>query len=189
MDTEFVPRERVRSLTAVLSVVSLAVVFSAAGGRVPQSAVPAAPAWILELIPHLNVALSATAIVTITIGWRAIRRGAVVTHRRAMLGSFALFVTFLGLYLYRLVATGGPASFPGPEQVYLYVYLPVLAIHIFLAVVCIPLLYYVLLLALSRPIAALRRTAHARVGRFAATLWLISFSLGIVVYLLGYVIY
>ncbi|EMA43079.1 DUF420 domain-containing protein [Halobiforma nitratireducens] len=186
---EYVPRERVRTLTAVLSVVSLAVVFAAAGGRIPQSTVPAAPQWVLDLIPHVNVAISAAAIGTITVGWRAIRRGNVDRHRLAMLASFSLFVAFLVLYLYRLVATGGPQPFPGPDAVYQFVYLPLLAIHIFLAVVCIPFLYYVLLLAFSHPIDELRRTAHARFGRIAASLWLISFALGIVVYVLLHVVY
>ncbi|WP_265108005.1 DUF420 domain-containing protein [Halosolutus halophilus] len=186
---EYVPRERVRPLAAVLSVVSLAIVFAAAGGRIPSSTVPTAPEWVLELIPHVNVVISAIAIGTITIGWRAIRRGRVDRHRLAMLTSFGLFVVFLTLYLYRLVATGGPQPFPGPESVYQFVYLPVLAIHIFLAIVCIPLLYYALLLAAAYPIDDLRRTSHARVGRIAASLWLISFSLGIVVYLLLHGVY
>ncbi|OVE84465.1 DUF420 domain-containing protein [Natronolimnobius baerhuensis] len=186
---EYVPRERVRPLTAILSVVSLAVVFAAAGGRIPPSLVPAAPEWVLESIPHANVAISASAIVTIMLGWRAIRRGNIERHRLAMVASFGLFAAFLVLYLYRLVAMGGPQSFPGPETVYQFVYLPLLAVHIFLAVVCIPLVYYALLLASAYPTAELRRTSHARVGRYAATLWLVSFSLGIAVYVLLHVVY
>lgn len=186
---EYVPRERVTTLTALLSVVSLAIVFAAAGGRIPSSTVPVAPEWVLDLIPHLNVLISATAIGTITLGWRAIRRGDVNRHRVAMLASFVLFAAFLTFYLYRLVATGGPQPFPGPDAVKQFVYLPVLAIHIFLAIVCIPLLYYALLLAFAYPIAELRRTSHARIGRIAASLWLISFSLGIVVYVLLHAVY
>ncbi|RQG92881.1 DUF420 domain-containing protein [Natrarchaeobius halalkaliphilus] len=186
---EYVSRERVRPLTLVLSVVSLAVVFAAAGGRVPASAVPGAPQWVLDLIPHVNVAISAAAIGTIIYGWRAIRRGAVDRHRVSMLVSFGLFGTFLTLYLYRLIATGGPQPFPGPDLLYQFVYVPVLAVHILLAVACIPVLYYALLLAAAYPIAELPRTSHARFGRIAASLWLISFSLGIVVYLLLHVSY
>ncbi|THE63535.1 DUF420 domain-containing protein [Salinadaptatus halalkaliphilus] len=185
----FVPRERVRPLTVLLSVVSLVVVFAAAGGQVPRSAVPTAPQWVLESIPYVNVGISAAAIVTITVGWRAIRRGNVDRHRLAMVASFGLFASFLVLYLYRLVATGGPQPFPGPETVYQFVYLPVLAIHILLAIVCVPLVYYALLLAGAHSVTELRRTAHARVGRIAAALWLVSFSLGIVVFVLGHVIY
>lgn len=186
---EYVPRDRVKPLAAVLSIVSLAVVFAAAGGRIPQSTVPAAPKWFLDLIPHINVVISAVAITTITLGWRAIRRGAIDRHRVAMLTSFGLFATFLALYLYRIVASGGPQEFPGPVMVEQFVYLPILAIHITLAIVCIPLLYYALLLASAYPVTELPRTSHARIGRVAASLWLISFVLGIVVYLLLHVIY
>jgi putative membrane protein len=186
---EYVPRDRVRSLTTVLSVVSLALVFAAAGGQIPQSTVPDAPEWFLEAIPHVNVVISATAIATIAYGWRAIRRGRVDRHRIAMLASFGLFAAFLTLYLYRLIATGGPQPFPGPDAVYQFVYLPILAIHILLAVVCIPFVYYALLLAGAYPIRELPETNHARVGRVAASLWLISFSLGIVVYALLHVGY
>lgn len=186
---EYVPRERVRILTAALSVVSLALVFAAAGGRVPQSSVPAAPEWVLEAIPHANVAISATAIVTIAAGWRWIRRGEVAKHQWAMLASFALFASFLTLYLYRLVAMGGPQPFPGPDAIYRFVYLPTLAVHILLAIVCVPLVYHALLLAFAYPVEELARTNHATVGRIAASLWLISFSLGIVVYLLLHAVY
>ena len=186
---EYVPRERVPLLTGVLSVVSLAVVFAAAGGRIPSSSVPAAPEWVIETIPLVNAVISAVAIGTIAVGWRAIRRGEVQRHRVAMLSSFGLFASFLALYLYRLTVLGGPRDFPGPATVERFVYLPILAVHILLAIVCIPLLYYVLLLAFSRPIADLRRTSHARVGRVAAMLWLISFSLGIVVFVLLHVVY
>ncbi|SEV80881.1 DUF420 domain-containing protein [Natrinema salifodinae] len=186
---EYVPRERVRLLTGVLSVVSLAVVFAAAGGRIPSSSVPTAPEWLLDAIPHVNVVLSAAAIGTITLGWRAIRRGAIARHRAAMLTSFGLFASFLALYLYRLVATGGPQPFPGPEAVYQFVYLPLLAVHILLAIICIPLVYYALLVAFAHPVGDLARTNHARVGRVAATLWLVSFTLGIVVYALLHVAY
>jgi putative membrane protein len=102
--------------------------------------------------------------------------------------SLALFVTFLTLYLYR-VSLLGPAPFPGPAVVERFVYLPILAIHVSLAIICVPLLYYVLLLALTRPVEALSETNHPRVGRVAASLWMVSFALGIVVYLLSYVIY
>ncbi len=186
---EYVPRERVSVLTGVLTAVSLALVFGAVGGAIPQSIVPTPPEWVITAIPHLNVAISLTAIVTISLAWRAIRRGDVRRHQLLMMTSVVLFVAFLVFYLYRLIVIGGSASFPGPATVERFVYLPILGIHILLAVVCIPLLYYILLLALSRPVADLRETSHARVGRIAASLWLISFALGVVVYVMLYHLY
>ena len=186
---ERVSRDRVGVLTGALTAVSLALVFAAAGGAIPPSAVPTAPTAVLDAIPTVNVVLSVVAIATIGYGWRSIRRGKVSRHRLAMLASVALFATFLVLYLYRLVAIGGAESFTGPEAVYRFVYLPILTIHMGLAMLCIPLLYYVLLLAVSRPTAELYATRHATVGRVAASLWIVSFALGVVVYALLHVAY
>jgi putative membrane protein len=181
-------RDHVPELTAVLTVVSLALVFGAALRVIPASVLPRAPESVVAAIPHVNAALSAVAFVVIASGWRAIRRGDVATHRRRMLAGVGLFAAFLVLYLYRVVLEG-PTAFPGPDAVHRLVYLPMLAIHVTLAVVCIPLLYYVLLLAATRPIPDLRQSRHARVGRVAAALWLTSFALGVVTYLMLYVVY
>lgn len=181
-------RDHVRGLTAILSVLSLALVFGAALGAIPAALIPQASEAFFDAIPHVNAVISTVAIVTILAGVRFVRRGEVEKHRRMMLVSFALFATFLVLYLYKVVVQGA-AEFPGPEMVYQFVYLPTLAIHILLAVVCVPIVYYVLLLALTRPISEVFGTQHARFGRLAASLWLVSFVLGNVVYVLLYVVY
>lgn len=186
--TEGFARRHVRSLTAVLSAASIALVVGAVRGAVPASALPLAPASFLHAIPTLNAALSLAAIGSISVGWRWIRRGDVEKHRAAMGTSTLLFATFLVLYLYRIVVEG-TTHFAGPDAVYTYVYLPVLVVHMGLAVVCIPLVYYALLLAGTRDVREIPATDHARVGRVAASLWLVSFALGVVVYLLLYVVY
>ncbi|WP_254535195.1 DUF420 domain-containing protein [Halomarina litorea] len=184
---ERIVRRNVPALTGVLSVVSLALVFGAVLGYVPTESLPRSEGFI-ALIPHINAVVSALAIGTLLFGWRSIRRGAVDRHRAAMLATFGLFVVFLALYLYR-VSIEGPSDFPGPATVYQFVYLPVLAIHVLLAIVCIPLLYYVLLLAATHTPAELPATNHKRVGRVAASLWLVSFTLGIVVYAMLYLVH
>jgi putative membrane protein len=180
----FVERH-VPAVTGVLTVVSLALVFAAALRVVPEGALPRAPDAVLAAIPHVNAAVSFVAFVVIAASWRWIRRGEVTRHRRGMLAGVVLFAVFLTLYLYR-VALLGPTPFDGPAVVEQYVYYPILGVHVLLAVVCIPLLYYVLLLGLTRPVADLGATNHPKVGRIAAALWLTSFALGIVVYLLLY---
>lgn len=187
METRSWARDHVSELTAVLTVASLALVFGAAMQALPVGALPR-PEALLGAIPHVNAALSAAAIGTIVSGVRAIRRGDVARHRLFMLGSFALFALFLALYLYR-VAVLGPSEFPGPDAVRTYVYLPILVVHVALAVVCLPFVFQALLLAATRPVSALYETSHRRVGRVAAALWLVSFSMGIVIYALLYVLY
>jgi putative membrane protein len=180
-------RDHVSGIAGVLSVVSLGLVFAAAGGVVPSSLLPHAPESVIAAIPHVNAGISILAIGTIGHGWRAIRRGNVTRHRAAMATAFLLFGLFLGLYLYR-VALVGPREFPGPATLERFAYLPILAIHILLAIVCVPLLYYVLLLALTRPVEEIPLTDHPRFGRITATLWLVSFALGVVVYALLYLV-
>jgi len=181
-------RRHVPSLTAVLSVVSIALVVAAVRGVVPSGALPHAPEWVVDAIPTVNAVISATAIGTILVGVRRIRAGDIDGHRKAMATTTVLFFAFLGLYLYRLVVHG-TTEFAGPEAVYTFVYLPVLVVHMGLAMVAIPLVYYALLLAGTRPVADIDESNHARVGRAAASAWLVSFALGIVVYLLLYVAY
>ena len=181
-------RRNVRSLTAVLSLVSIALVVAAVRGAVPATVLPHAPSWFVDAIPTLNASISAIAIGTILLGWRAIRRGEVEKHRAAMVTTTALFAAFLALYLYRIVVHG-TTEFPGDGAVYTFVYLPILVVHMGLAMVAIPLVYYALLLAGTRPVADIYDTNHARVGRVAAAAWLVSFALGIVVYLMLYVLF
>ena len=179
-------RDHVPATAAVLSVVSLALVFAAALRVVPPELLPRAPDAVVDAIPHLNAVVSAVAFVVVVAGVRAIREGSVERHRKLMGTAFALFVVFLVAYLYR-VALVGPSEFPASGLLESAYYL-ILGIHITLAVVSIPLLFYTLLLAWSHPVSEIPQTNHRRVGRIAAPLWAISFALGVVVYLLIYVL-
>lgn len=177
-------RLRVPTLAALLSAASLALVFGAVLGAIPRWLLPRFDA-IIPVIPHANAAISALAFVVIADGWRAVRAGDVARHRRRMLAGLALFAAFLVLYLYR-ISIVGPTQFDGPAVVGASLYVPLLAVHVVLAIACVPLLYYVALLAVTRPISDVGDTSHPRVGRVTAALWLASFALGVAVYLLLY---
>lgn len=179
-------RDHVLATATVLSVVALTLVFAAALRVVPAETLPRAPTAVVEAIPHLNAAVSALAFVLIVAGVRAIHGGDVERHRKLMSGAFGLFAVFLVGYLYR-VALVGPTAFPASGTLET-VYNAVLGIHVTLAVVCVPLLFYTLLLAWSHPVSEIPSTNHRTVGKIAAPLWAISFALGVVVYLLVYVV-
>ena len=181
-------RDHVTAAAALLSTGSLALVFGAVLGYLPGGSLPRAPEAVLGAIPTVNAIISLLAITAIAAGWRWAKARRFREHRAAMLTAAGLFATFLALYLYRLSVLGTTA-FGGPDAVYRYVYLPVLAVHVTLAIVCIPLLHYVLLIGLTHPVAEIPGTRHRRVGRVAASLWLVSFGLGIAVYLLLYVVF
>ena len=178
-------REHVPGLTVVLSAAALGLVFGAVGGLLPA---PPRVDPLVAAVPHLNAALSVFGFVAVADGWRRIRGGDVTAHRRRMVAGLAAFAAFLALYLYRL-AVVGTKEFPGPEPVYTYLYLPVLGAHMLTAVLCVPLLVYVALLATTRPVPEIRRSLHPRVGWVAAALWLVSFAGGVAVYLLLYRLY
>lgn len=180
-------REHVAVSAGILSVISIALVFAAALQRLPTAAIPRVEA-LLAVIPHVNAIVSLAAIGTILAGVRAIRRDDVRRHRALMLTSFALFAAFLLLYLYR-VALIGPSEFSGPGVVRTYLYLPFLFVHVSLAVLCLPFVFHALLSAGTRSISSIRDSSHARAGRIAATLWVVSFSMGIVIYALLYHVY
>ncbi|MFB6201155.1 MAG: DUF420 domain-containing protein [Halorhabdus sp.] len=180
-------RTHVSAVTVGVTAVSLALIGSVVGGVVPNAVLPRAPDALLDVLPHVNALLSALALVAIGTGVAAIRRGNVNAHRRRMSGAFALFVVFLASYLYR-ISLEGPTTFAGPAAIEPVYYL-LLAVHVGLAIVSLPLLYYVLLLAYSYDTQELSATAHPQIGRIAAPLWAVSFALGIVVYLALYVVF
>lgn len=187
MQTRTWAREHVPALTAVLTVAALALVFGAALQLLPVDSLPRRTS-VLAAIPHVNAAVSVAAIVTILVGVRAVRRGNVARHRRYMLATFGLFALFLALYLYR-VAVVGPTAFPGPETVRTFVYFPLLVVHVAFAVVCVPFVFYALLVAGTRPVADVYGTRHRTAGRVAAALWLVSFSMGVAIYAMLYHVY
>ena len=171
-----------------LSVLAISAVFAAVLGWIPGALMPTAPAVVPAVIPHINAVISTAAIVTIIFGVRAVRRGAIMRHRQLMLTTLGLFIAFLVLYLYKVIVAG-PVTFSGPAEVYQRVYLPILAVHIVLAVICIPFITHAVLLGITHEVRELYQTRHRLVGRIGAMLWLISFALGNVVYLLAYIIY
>jgi len=172
---------RAWALSLVLSAVALSLIGASSRGSL--DAVPDAPAWFLEAIPHINAALVLVAFATVLLGYREIKRRNVERHARYMATTTALFFTFLTLYILRL-ANSGLTEFPGSEFAYRYVYLPFLGVHMVLAAVCIPLVLYSVIVAATVPTDDIDETAHPRVGRVAVPLWATSFIFGFVVYLM-----
>ncbi len=167
--------------TIVIAGLAIFLVVAAVQQLIPPAILPTAPEFVLQFIPHANVLVSLLAITTIIRGWYWITNADIQRHRQSMLLATALFATFLVLYLYRIIHVG-PTEFTGPTVIYHYLYLPILAIHITLAIICIPLVTYALLIALTYPHQKITDTPHPTIGRIAASLWLISYTLGITVY-------
>jgi putative membrane protein len=173
-------RTHPKAITAVLSVVGYVLVGGALTGTIPLF--PSLSRGMVVLFGDLIAVVNTLALVSILAGVRFIRRGEVRKHRAAMLTGFGLIMVFLVLYLWK---TGGgfEKSILATGPVY-YAYLIMLAIHILLSIVAVPVVLYAVILGLTHTPSELRDTAHARVGRIAAAAWTLSLFLGIVTYVL-----
>ena len=171
------------AITALLSVVGYAAVVGTFLGVVPRSVFPDLSLWAVNRLADAIAVVNAVNVLVIAAGWRWIRRDEVEKHAAAMVTSFLLILVFLVLYLTK-IGGGGTKEFVGPALVY-YPYLAMLAVHIVLSIVSVPVVLYALVLGVTHSPAELRtETPHRRVGRIAASAWLLSLALGVVTYLL-----
>jgi putative membrane protein len=173
-------KDNPRATTAVLSILGYVLVLGTFAGLLPIY--PELERATVDLLSHAIAVVNTVALTALLLGWRWIRRGEVRKHRAAMLTAFALILAFLALYLVK-VGGGGEKSIAVDGLVY-YAYLVMLAIHILLSVVAVPVVVYAVVLGLTHTPAELRDTPHARIGRWAAAAWALSLALGIVTYLM-----
>jgi len=174
--------------TAVVSVVGYALVAAAFLGAIP---IPEIGRGTVILLSDLIAVVNTVALVLLVAGYRFIRRGDVRRHRAAMLSAFVLIMVFLVLYVTKvgggfekaLVVEAGQPLSAYADTVHV-VYLAMLAVHVLLSVISVPVVLYAVVLGLTRPVSELPRTAHPRVGRVAVAAWTLSLSLGVVTYLL-----
>ncbi len=180
-------RERVKRRPAATVILLTVVGYGAVLGAflVPgfQALFPDLSRSTVDAMTHAIAAVNSLTILTLSLGWYWIRNGEVRKHAAAMVTSFVLILLFLGIYVPR-VAGGGTKYFDGPELVGI-VYLVMLAIHIVLSILAVPVVLYALLLGLTHSERELRtETPHARVGRIAAGSWLLSLVLGVITYVM-----
>jgi len=175
-------KEHPAAVTAVLSVVGYTLVVGTFLGVVPGSIFPDLSLDQVNRLSDAIAVVNTVATITLIAGWRWIRRDEVKKHATAMASAFGLILVFLVLYLTK-IGGGGTKEFVGPQLAY-YAYLAMLAIHIILSIVSVPVVLYAIVLGVTHTPAELRDTVHARVGRIAAGSWILSLSLGVVAYLL-----
>ncbi|WP_332898625.1 DUF420 domain-containing protein [Haladaptatus sp. CMSO5] len=173
-------KENPRTLTIVLSVVGYALVIGVFAGTI--DIFPQISNETVILLSDMIAVINSAALIALLAGWRFIKRGEIRKHRAAMLTSFALILLFLVVYLLK-VGGGFEKAFVGPELVKI-AYLIMLAVHILLSVVSVPVVIYAVVLGLTHTPDELRKTNHAKIGRIAVAAWTLSLGLGIVTYLL-----
>ena len=178
--------------TIILSAVGYAAVVGVFAVPSVQALFPELSLGQVNLLAHAIAVVNTLAVSSLIAGWYWIRNDEVRKHAHAMVSAFVLILLFLGMYLPK-VAGGGTkecvlesslAWVPLWEWVY-PAYLAMLAIHILLSILAVPLVLYAIVLGLTHTPTELRsRTPHRTVGRIAASTWILSLVLGVVTYLL-----
>ena len=123
-----------------------------------------------------NALLNASALVCVLVGWRAIVKREIVTHKRAMLTAFTISVVFLTTYLTRIVLFGD-THFPGQGAVR-YFYFFLLISHVGLALLIAPAVLYTVVLGVKD-----QRAKHKRIAPKVLPVWIYVLATGVLVYL------
>lgn len=132
-----------------------------------------------RVLADLNACLNGLALVLIISGLLAIRAGKEAMHKALMLSAAGVSALFLVSYVvYHL--NGEPVRFEGAGAVR-YVYYPILATHVVLAAVQVPLIILTIVWGLRN-----QRDRHRRLAKWTAPIWLYVSVTGVLVYVMLY---
>ena len=129
----------------------------------------------LRFLPALNALFNGLSAIALICGFLLIRRKRVAAHRAAMLTAFGFSLIFLASYITNHWLHGD-MRFPGPHNAIWMTYIVILASHILLSVVALPMVLITLFLALTR-----RFSTHRKVARWTYPLWLYVSVTGVIV--------
>jgi putative membrane protein len=128
-------------------------------------------------LPALNAVFNGLSAVALLIGYSFIRAHRVAQHRASMVAAFVCSTLFLASYIAHH-ALHGDVRYP-LHAAFRTFYLCLLASHILLAVVALPLVLVTFFFSLSG-----RIPQHRRVARFTFPLWLYVSLTGVVTYVM-----
>jgi putative membrane protein len=129
--------------------------------------------------PALNATLNGTSAALLLTGRVLIARGRITAHRACMIAAVVASALFLGCYLY-FHAHVGDIHFLGQGWVR-WIYYPILASHVSLAIVIVPLA----VITLTRGLKA-RYDKHRAIARWTWPLWMYVSVTGVIVYFMLY---
>jgi putative membrane protein len=179
-DAPGVVKEHPRAVAAVLTVVGYALVIGTLYLGLPIY--PTISEATVNLLADAIAVVNSLTVGCLLAGWYYIRRGDVRKHRALLVTAFLLILAFLVMYLLK-TGGGGRKEFVGPDAAALF-YFAMLAIHILLSVVSVPLVLYNVTVGLTHMTEEVKRTAHPRIGRITVVVWSVSLTLGVLAYVL-----
>jgi putative membrane protein len=133
-------------------------------------------------LPALNAVLNGLSGVALCVGLFFIKNRKREAHRTSMLLAFVFSSVFLISYIVNH-ALHGDTVFPGHGRVRT-LYLSILASHVILSIVALPMVLTTLFFSLTG-----RFAMHRRIARWAFPIWLYVSITGVIVYLMLYQIY
>jgi putative membrane protein len=128
-------------------------------------------------LPALNALLNGLSATALLIGYTFIRARRIAAHRAAMMTAFGFSTLFLISYIAHH-ALHGDVRYPAHAALR-EVYLPLLASHIILAIVALPLVLVTFFFSLSG-----RIPQHRKVARWTFPLWLYVSVTGVITYVM-----
>ena len=174
-------KARPLAVTVLLSVIGYVFVIGTFAGVFDFY--PTLSAEQVRLSAHLIAVINTFALAALLVGVHFIRKGEYRKHQTAMLTAFTLILLFLVVYLTK-VGGGFEREIVGAPTGIYEAYLAMLAIHILLSIVSVPVVIYAVVLGLTHSFAELKDTRKALVGRVAGGAWILSLALGIITYLM-----
>jgi putative membrane protein len=137
---------------------------------------------MIAVLPHLNAALNAIAATFLLCGFIFVKRRELDRHRACMTAAAATSCVFLISYV--TLRFNAPIFAFAGEGVVRPIYFSILASHVVLAMVIVPLVLLTLFRAIKSDFMA-----HRRIARWTWPTWMYVSVSGIVVYLMLYQIY
>lgn len=131
----------------------------------------------LPFLPALNALLNGLSATALVIGYTFIRSRNIIAHRASMITAFVFSTLFLVSYILHHYLHGD-VRYP-IHGAYRSLYLPLLASHIILAVVALPLVLVTFFLSLSG-----RFPQHRKVARWTFPLWFYVSVTGVITYIM-----
>jgi len=126
-------------------------------------------------LPALNAFLNGLCAIALCVGFYFIKHGHRSAHRASMLVAFAFSAAFLVSYVVNH-ALHGDTIFPGHGSVRT-LYLSILASHVILSIVALPMVLTTFFFSLTG-----RFASHRRIARFTFPVWLYVSVTGVVVF-------
>jgi len=129
----------------------------------------------MAFLPALNAISNGLCAVALVIGYACVRARRIAAHRAAMMTAFGFSVLFLVGYIAHH-ALHGDVRYPAHAPLRTF-YLSLLASHILLAVVALPLVLVTFFFSLSG-----RISLHRKIARWTLPLWLYVSLTGVITY-------